>query len=228
MSTKLASHLLDTYLKYKKSEATLIEWIVNAAEICKPPSLNCAPKAGLQLPGANAVGGSRPVHPQDDATTGSRTTAIYDILPLVETIANSMKVTEIPLEMVVKFEEIIEMRSRCTKWFERNTTEDDKHGQRTNLNHRYPVQVLQHAVKVLRNKFPASYNNHAKARRTMLPTTDDNDYSNSFAALSVDDADGEEDHDILSQPPREHAAPVSEHRPAVPKLSRKAMMEQEY
>lgn len=177
-----SDHLLRSYRKYKAQEKSLLRWICETASLSgyhiqhpqdakKDPQVDpTAPKASkpsklkgrartLARRAVVEAAESQDVKQKEEALINDfePPIAIYDILAPVAAIVRNSTITEIPDEVAEQLRSAYRLRKKCVSWYKAHTSQHDKAIRHRNRNHAFPVAVLEEAINMLKNKFPAGF-----------------------------------------------------------------------
>lgn len=152
---KLPGHLLRTYRRYKKEEAEVIDWVCKTAKSC---GLNLFKDDLVAVDTDHNDEKTTPRKRNSSDTNNGRgrqpkgAVAIFDILEPVEAILKSPDTSQIPVSIVEKLQNVLDLRQKCLAWFRANTSQTDKVTRERNDKHQYPVTILKRALGLLRSK----------------------------------------------------------------------------
>jgi len=182
---QLPDHLLRTYHRYKVEEADLLSWICDTAEnvgqhVVAKHSAKMPKLKGRERLMARRAAEAGEIGIDNDHYKEPRI-AIFDILPSVKAIADTPNITTIPVDIAIKFHDVLNLRRKCLRWYKTNTSQHDDETRLKNKKHEHPVLVLEQAIGILQHKLPESLpasavkppmHHSISDRRTNTATTD--------------------------------------------------------
>ncbi|KAK5937509.1 hypothetical protein PMZ80_010129 [Knufia obscura] len=231
MAPQLGDHLKDSYSEYKQSERIVIPWAVSYARGCEQHIASqdvMSTTDGKENDMRSIKSKStRKIAGSSNTPRHHPSIVIYEIVPFIETIAACKLLTEIPVDIATKFASILSKRLECVRWFEHHTSKDDREGRKANNNHRYPVQVLQYCLRLLKDKMPNRVAG-ASQQSTIQNLAESISLSNRFAALELECVEIGDDNTGLEGFTEKATVGVIQTAVIAPAPDRDTMLEEEY